>query len=413
MRIALVAESMYSWGGGRDLMLDFGKAFEYAISTQKKDLDVFLLVPQKSWLRCCILDILEWRCNKGKFRLYRYRQNKECEKYLLSDFAKFCPSIKHYEYTRIKLGRFNSKSRFLNRKLKKLNAEFCLWAPFEENDYLTTPNMVYIPDFQHRYFPEYFSEQDIQERDLYFEKVVMNADHVMVTAEDAKKDIERFYPNHKCSIYVQPFAPVCVDEWINRDIDISSYNLPKKYFMISNQFWKHKSHITAFKALEHLYIEGYTDLHIVCTGKMEEYRDQNYIASLLDEVRQMKCRDNIHFLGHIPKSDQIQIMKGAIALIQMTLFEGNPGGNSVLDANSIGIPCILSDIPVNKEISYFDNKEIMYFKKLDEYDLANKMLYACKIDRNGMNEKILREQMNENKDKLSSSILTYLKEYIH
>ena len=63
-----------------------------------------------------------------------------------------------------------------------------------------------------------------------------------------------------------------------------------------------------------------------------------------------EAEHRIRILGLIPKYDQIQIMRGAVAVIQPTLFEGGPGGGAVYDAVSIGTPVILSDIPVNREV---------------------------------------------------------------
>ena len=63
-------------------------------------------------------------------------------------------------------------------------------------------------------------------------------------------------------------------------------------------------------------------------------------------------------------------MKGATAVIQTTLFEGGPGGGSVWDAISLGIPVVLSDISTNKEVIY---SRAHFFKAQDEYDLCQKM----------------------------------------
>lgn len=407
----MVAEAMYKWGGGRDLLLDFGKAFQFSKEKQNKDLEVTLFIPHKSWLRCFVLDFWDYKKKSlEKFKLKRYYENKESEKTLIDNFREYCPSIAICYYVRLKIGSFNTKSSLLNLAFKRKHIDVSLWAPYVEGDKLCVPNIVYIPDFQHKYYPKYFDMVEIQSRDIYFENIVMNVKHVMVTSYDTAKDIKKFYPQHKCGVYVQPFAPICVDGWIKKQdfSEISTkYKIPRKYFMISNQFWQHKNHLIAFQALEHLYIKGYTDLCIVCTGKMEDYRNEKYINDLLYKVSSMKCRENILFLGYIPKNDQIQILKNSIALIQPTEFEGNPGGNSVLDACSVGIPCILSDIPVNKEIANRPENEIVFFETANEKDLMNKMLYMLKNGNKIEDEQILEERMLENKKILVNSIFSY------
>ena len=78
----------------------------------------------------------------------------------------------------------------------------------------------------------------------------------------------------------------------------------------------------------------------------------------------------IVFLGLIPKPHQIQLMKSSIAVVQPTLFEGGPGGGSVYNAIALGIPAIVSDIQINKEIH---EPNVSFFEAGNEIDLAQKM----------------------------------------
>ena len=93
---------------------------------------------------------------------------------------------------------------------------------------------------------------------------------------------------------------------------------------------------------------------------MEDYRFPEHINNLQREIDELGIADQVHFLGHIPKADQIAIMKGSLAVLQPTLFEGGPGGGSVYDAVSLGVPALLSDIPVNREIE--NEKNLLYFE---------------------------------------------------
>lgn len=81
-------------------------------------------------------------------------------------------------------------------------------------------------------------------------------------------------------------------------------------------------------------------------------------------------------LGYISKLEQIEIMKNAIALIQPTQFEGDPGGCSVYEAISYGKSVIMSDILVNLEAS--GTEDVYYFKVGDSKDLALKMILLLK-----------------------------------
>ena len=63
-------------------------------------------------------------------------------------------------------------------------------------------------------------------------------------------------------------------------------------------------------------------------------------------------------------------MKESLGVLQPTLFEGGPGGGAVHDAISLGVPSIVSDIPVNKEIKA---ENVYFFKTKDAEDLSKKM----------------------------------------
>jgi hypothetical protein len=63
-------------------------------------------------------------------------------------------------------------------------------------------------------------------------------------------------------------------------------------------------------------------------------------------------------------------MNHAIALVQPTLFEGGPGGGAVYNAIAMGTRCIISDIPVNKEI---EDSTVTFFKAASPEDLCGKM----------------------------------------
>lgn len=232
------------------------------------------------------------------------------------------------------------------------------------------PWVPYIPDFQHKYYSDFFTQADIEYRDEDFKKKVTPCRAVMVEAESVKNDILKFYPNAKARIFVMPYTAIPEKEWIELSLsDIDSYNLPDRYFLISNQFWQHKDHITAFRALAVLK-DKYPDVCIVCTGNTHDSRNPEFFSYLMSYLKDSRIDDRVLFLGFIPKRDQIAIMCRAIAVIQPTLFEGNPGGGIAYNAVSMNVPIVLSDIPVNKELK---GDNIYFFKKSDYADLSAKM----------------------------------------
>lgn len=274
------------------------------------------------------------------------------------------------------------------------------------------PWLGYIADFQHKYLPENFSRFEILFRNIGFYLQLRFAKVVVVNSKAVKKDALSFYPKAKAKIVCLPYAPAADPKWLDSsDTNVfEKYNLPDKYFLISNQLWIHKSHLTAFKALAKLISnEQFSDYHIVCTGSINDYRAKNYYDLLNLELEKMHIADRVHFLGMIDKNDQIQIMKGSVALIQPTLFEGGPGGGSVYDAIAIGVPVILSDIEVNKEV---EGNNVYFFITKNEQDLYQKMSKVIlDIPQRGSNV-MLEKQGKERIERLGVVLMKALRSLI-
>jgi glycosyltransferase involved in cell wall biosynthesis len=204
--------------------------------------------------------------------------------------------------------------------------------------------------------------------------MLSSARAVIVNARTVQEDVSRYFPNSTARIFALPFAPTPLPAQATRGYDMvkKMFGLPERYFLISNQFWIHKAHRTAFEALARLRRElPNDDLHIVCTGNTYDYRFPNYFESLRTLVENLGLSEKIHFLGYIDKLDQLRIMAKAVAVIQPSLFEGGPGGGAVYDAVAAGVPAIVSNIGVNLEIG--DEENVVFFEARSCDDLALKM----------------------------------------
>jgi glycosyltransferase involved in cell wall biosynthesis len=262
------------------------------------------------------------------------------------------------------------------------------------------PWVGYLYDFQHKYYPDYFSDDDISRRNTQIGRMLAEAKAVIVNAADVKKDIYTFFPETNCEVFDLPFSATPIESWFEPPTEqlAVKYSLPQRYFVICNQFWIHKDHLTAFNAFaKFLQITGMTDIQLVCTGSTVDSRHPDYFAELENCIAMLGIVDRVSILGYIPKKDQIDIMKGAVAVLQPTLFEGGPGGGAVYDAVAMGIPAVISDIPVNREIEGYNG--LLFFKASDADDMAEKMVAVLntafeKTDK----EKLLtagRERINE------------------
>ena len=231
----------------------------------------------------------------------------------------------------------------------------------------------YIYDFQHKYYPQFFSVEEIGRRDKIFARLANEPPALIVNSQAVKDDIDRFLPGHRGQIFVMPFASAALAEKFDEPGEnlAEKYKLPTRYFIISNQFWVHKSHETAFEALALLRREpSCADIAIVCTGHRGDRRFPGYFDQLLSRVGRLGLADSIFTLGHIPKDEQIHLMMNAIAVLQPTLFEGGRGGGSVSHAVALGVPAIVSDIAVNRELN---ERNVFFFRTGSSEDLAARM----------------------------------------
>jgi glycosyltransferase involved in cell wall biosynthesis len=229
----------------------------------------------------------------------------------------------------------------------------------------------YIPDLQHKRLPHFFSSKECRQRDRIFSKLLAEACALVVNARSVVNDIEEFYPNHRAKLFALPFCPPVNSEIMDELVDVCrTYSLPDKYFLISNQFWIHKSHETAFAALRLVQDAGH-DVYILCTGNTNDYRWPEHFNNLKNMIASSGLEKKVRFLGIIPKRNQLAIMRGSVAVIQPTLFEGGPGGGAMYDAVSTGTPGIVSDLDVNREI---DIGIVEFFQAGSAEDLASKML---------------------------------------
>jgi glycosyltransferase involved in cell wall biosynthesis len=215
------------------------------------------------------------------------------------------------------------------------------------------PWVGYIYDFQHHHFPQFFTEAERAGRDATFARMLARASVVICNSEAVRDDAERFHPGSARKIVALPFAPIPRREWF--DLEPAPvrlrYAVPERYFIVCNQFWIHKDHPTAIRAFAGFRARGGDpEVALVCTGSVEDYRDPRYPETIRALIRELGLEGRVHLVGHIPKDDQIALLRGAIAVLQPTWFEGGRGGGAVTDAVALGVPALLSDIAVNREI---------------------------------------------------------------
>jgi glycosyltransferase involved in cell wall biosynthesis len=215
-----------------------------------------------------------------------------------------------------------------------------------------------------------FSARERAQRDRNFRALLSRAEVVLVNAADVANDLENFYAPFPARIAPLPFAACADPEWFVGALTARTrYGISSPYFLVSNQFWKHKNHAVVLAAAALARQQG-DPVQFVFTGETRDYRHPQYYRELLDEIARNGSSDDVHILGFIPKGDQIQLMREAEAVVQPSLFEGGPGGGATYNAIALGRPVVLSDLAVNREIEALSP---MFFDPADPADLLKQL----------------------------------------
>ena len=225
----------------------------------------------------------------------------------------------------------------------------------------------WIPDFQHKYYPDLFTDEELQKRDFAIKEIVEAGESVVLSSNTAVYDLKNFFPNSSAKVNVWRFCSfINWPEWQSQIIQ--KYQIPDKFLYLPNQFWAHKNHLTVLKALSFLKKKGVV-IPLVCTGAQSDRRNKMHFSKILDFIEKEQLTGQVYLLGLIPRNDQIGIFRKAAAVIQPSCFEG--WSTVVEDSRAIGRPIFISDIPVHREQV---PPKAIYFSPLSDSVLAD-LLY--------------------------------------
>lgn len=207
----------------------------------------------------------------------------------------------------------------------------------------------WIPDFQHCQWPEFFPAAERQARDADTLAVLSQASMLVFSSQSVQADFYRFFSEQSIPTAVLPFYSYPEEAWyIGNPLETAEkYGLPEKFFLCCNQFWLHKNHKILGDAL--VWAKEHRGLRVglVCTGSVSDYRTPVYGEQLTEYWRSLGVADQIHVLGMISRSDQLQLIRRSLAVVQPSLAEG--WSTVVEDARAFGKKLLLSDIPVHQE----------------------------------------------------------------
>lgn len=239
------------------------------------------------------------------------------------------------------------------------------------------PWVGYLYDCQHKHYPQFFMPKELARRDAAFDEMLHRATIVFANAQAVLTDLRHYFPHGRAALDSLPFAPLILEDELAATVrDTPAVKLSQAggapYFIVCNQFWTHKDHATAFRAFAQFADDpSHRHWRLICTGLTEDYRVPGHFAQLKALLDELRIADRVTFTGYIDRALQQSLLYGAVGLLQPTLFEGGPGGGAASDAMSLGVPSLLSDIAVNRELA---DPIVSFFTVGDPSSLAGAMI---------------------------------------
>lgn len=248
-------------------------------------------------------------------------------------------------------------------------SRFDVMYPLRPNVVPGLPGAAWIPDFQHRHLPRFFSESELRRRDIEHQDIAARAPFCVFSSLDAESDFRSFHPESACRSHVLSFHHNLPAEafQVATEPVVAKYGLARKFIVCCNQFWIHKGHDTLFRAFARVASE-FPDVDLVCTGNTEDYRAAGYFESLVKFLETSGIRSRVKILGLIPREDQLQLLRAAMGVVHPSLFEG--WSTVVEDCRSLGKRMVLTDLGVHLEQ---DPLGAVFFRQGDENDLVAKL----------------------------------------
>jgi glycosyltransferase involved in cell wall biosynthesis len=233
---------------------------------------------------------------------------------------------------------------YLFRKKAALLLNFCNTAPMVYNK-----NILVIHDVAFKVNKKWFDWKFIFVYNILFYFNLRKAKSIMTVSNFSKNEIVKFYPKTKNKkievVYLASF------------LDYKESKLYKKeYYLAINSLNERKNIeviIEAFKLLD----PNIYKLKIIGDKNKNVFKENNY-----------EIISNVEFLDEVTDASLYKWIIEAKALINASFYEGF--GLPALEAMSLYTPCILSDIPVYRELY---SETAIFFDAKSAHQLAGQV----------------------------------------
>jgi glycosyltransferase involved in cell wall biosynthesis len=236
------------------------------------------------------------------------------------------------------------------------------------------PSVLSMHDIQHVHYPEFFSWPRRLSRRITYGLSAQRARFFQASSEFIKQDLlQHFDCISEEQITVIPEG-VSVEDF-STPVDTISlcrrYAIPERFLFFPAQFWPHKNHITALRALKQIEARHGLRIPMVLTGG-------KYTAApgVFDYIADQSM-NYIHYLGRVPFADLVGLYQRAAFVVMPSLHESN--SLPILESAAAGTPIIASLIPPNEELARV--LQLNLFEPLNVAELMDLILWLWKDEK--------------------------------
>jgi glycosyltransferase involved in cell wall biosynthesis len=240
---------------------------------------------------------------------------------------------------------------------REVDVYFCPFGTLWPRPY-PKPSVITLVDVQERFFPEFFSAEDIKNRLFHYDGSIKMADHIITISEFSKRSIVDIFgiKTEKVSV-----SHLCDDHL--PELDQRPGALPTgwdgNFLIYPANDWKHKNHARLVEAMA-MIVNEHPDAKLVMTGLQE-----NCYPKIVKQVASLNLSHAVCHLGRVSRAEVAWLYRHATLLVFPSLFEGF--GIPLVEAMRSRLPIACSNTTCLPEIA---GDAASFFDPYDSSDIA-------------------------------------------
>lgn len=202
---------------------------------------------------------------------------------------------------------------------------------------LEIPIVLNLHDLQHRHFPQYFTADELAEREKWWVASAHRADAMIAGSDWIKSDLQKQLGVSAEKVFVTP--EIMQARYLERPSEQllaearTRLKLPERFFIYPAAVWPHKNHERLIRAFAEL---NECDVHLILTGGGQA---DSHLPAL---IQSLGMTNRIRLLGRVDDATLVALYHLATALVMPSEHEA--WSLPVMEAMACGCPVASSNV---------------------------------------------------------------------